>query len=385
MIIGVPKEVVADERRVALVPDGVKTLKGLGVDVLIEAGAGSAAGFGDEAYSEAEARIVSSADEIFTSADVILKVQPPGPRSDGSDEVEALREGCALICLMKPLDRLDLSPRLASRGVSAFSVEMMPRITRAQSMDVLSSQSTISGYRAVLLAAMALPRVFPMMVTAAGTLQPAKVLVIGAGVAGLQALGTAKRLGAVTFSYDTRAAVKEQVQSIGAKFIELDLDTGDSEDSGGYAKAETEEFYVKQRAELAKQIAKMDIVITTALVPGQPAPFLITESAVESMKPGSVIVDLAAEKGGNCELTKADEDIVVHGVTILGHTNLPSEVPAHASQMYSKNLTTFLDHLLDEAKLIIDREDEITKGTLVTHEGSVVNEMIKSRIEASGS
>ncbi len=384
MIIGVPKEVLVGEGRVALVPDGAKALKDMGVDVLIETGAGVTSGFDDDAYTAVEAKIAANAAEVFSTADMILKVQPPGLRADGSDEVESLREGTSLVSLLKPLDLFDMLKRLGERGVSAFSVEMMPRISRAQSMDVLSSQSTIAGYRAVLLAAMALPRVFPMMVTAAGTLQPAKVLIIGAGVAGLQALGSAKRMGAVTSAYDTRAAVREQVQSVGAKFIELDLDTGDSEDSGGYAKAETEEFYVRQRAELAKHIAKVDIVITTALVPGQTAPLLITEDAVRAMKPGSVVVDLAAEKGGNCALTKADEDIVVDGVTIIGHTNLSSEVPAHASQMYSKNLTTFLDHLLEEGNLVLDREDEITSGTLVTHEGAVVHEMILSRMNPAG-
>jgi NAD(P) transhydrogenase subunit alpha len=258
---------------------------------------------------------------------------------------------------------------------------MMPRITRAQSMDVLSSQSTIAGYRAVLMAAMALPRVFPMMVTAAGTLRPAKAFVIGAGVAGLQALGSAKRIGAVTSAYDTRVAVREQVQSVGAKFIELDLDTGDSEDKGGYAKAETEEFYIKQREELGKHVAQADVVITTALVPGRDAPLLITADAVHKMRPGSVIVDLAAEKGGNCELTEPDKTIMVNGVTIIGDTNLPAQVPAHASQMFSKNLTTFLDHLIDDGKLVIDTEDEITAGTLTAYQGEVANEMIRQRLE----
>jgi len=285
---------------------------------------------------------------------------------------------------MKPLDIPELTARLAARRVDAFSVEMMPRITRAQSMDVLSSQSTIAGYRAVLLAAMALPRVFPMMVTAAGTLRPAKALIIGAGVAGLQALGSAKRIGAITSAYDTRAAVREQVQSVGAKFIELDLDSGDSEDSGGYAKAETEEFYIKQRQELGKHVAASDVVITTALVPGRQAPLLITADAVKNMRAGSVVVDLAAEKGGNCELTEPDKQIVVNGVTIIGYTNLPAQVPAHASQMYSKNITTFLDHLLDEGKLVIDREDEITSGTLVSYQGEVVSEVVRSRLESNG-
>jgi len=384
VIIGVPKEIAAGERRVALVPEGVKALKKLGVDVLIETGAGVEAGIVDEAYVAEEAKIAGSADEVFGGSDVLLKVQPPEVRSDGADEVDAIREGASIISLMRPLDIPELGARLAIRKVNSFSVEMMPRITRAQSMDVLSSQSTIAGYRAVLLAAAAYPKVLPMMVTAAGTLRPAKAFVIGAGVAGLQALGTAKRLGAITSGYDTRVAVREQVQSIGAKFIELDLETGDSEDKGGYAKAETEEFYIKQRAELGKHVAASDIVITTALVPGREAPLLITADAVRSMKPGSVIVDLAAEKGGNCELTEANKDIVVGGVTIIGRTNLPAEIPAHASQMYSKNLTTFLEHLLDEGKLVIDREDEITSGTLVSYEGEVVNEMVLSRLEANG-
>ncbi|MCP4036459.1 MAG: Re/Si-specific NAD(P)(+) transhydrogenase subunit alpha [bacterium] len=378
MIIGVPKEIAAGERRVALVPEGVQALKKLGVDVVIESGAGVEAGFTDDSYREEEAKIASSVAEVIAAADIILKVQPPEDA-----EVAVLREGTALISLLKPLDLPELARKLAGRSVSAFSVELMPRITRAQSMDVLSSQSTIAGYRAVLMAAMALPRVFPMMVTAAGTLRPAKVFVIGAGVAGLQALGSAKRLGAITAAYDTRAAVAEQVQSVGAKFIELDLETGDSEDSGGYAKAETEDFYVRQREELAKQVASSDVVISTALVPGREAPLLITADAVRQMRPGSVVVDLAAEKGGNCELTEADKDVVVNGVTIIGHTNLPALVPAHASQMYSKNLTTFLEHLLDDGKLVIDREDEITSGTLVSYQGDVVNEMIRSRLEGN--
>ncbi len=384
MIIGVPKETAAGERRVALVPGDVKALNKAGVDVLIETGAGIESGADDESYKDEGAQIAPGAAELYGAADIVIKVMPPQAESPTGDEVAVLREGTALICLMKPLDIPELSARLASRNVSAFSVEMMPRITRAQSMDVLSSQSTIAGYRAVLLAAMALPRVFPMMVTAAGTLRPAKALVIGAGVAGLQALGSAKRLGAVTSAYDTRVAVREQVQSVGAKFIELDLDTGDSEDAGGYAKGETEEFYIKQREELGKHVAAADIVITTALVPGREAPLLITADAVSRMRAGSVVVDLAAEKGGNCELTEADKDIVVNGVTIIGHTNLPAEVPAHASQMYSKNLTTFLDHLLDDGKLVIDLEDEITSGTLVSHQGEVVNEMIRSRLASNG-
>jgi NAD(P) transhydrogenase subunit alpha len=374
VIIGVPKEIARGERRVALVPDSVKQLVGLGVEVVLEAGAGLAAGFEDHAYSEAGASIVKSASEAL-GADLVLKVQLPG-EAPGGHEVDQLKGGASLICFLKPLDQTDVTQRLVDRGITTFAVELMPRITRAQSMDALSSQSTIAGYRAVLLAATTLPRIFPMMVTAAGTLQPARLLVVGVGVAGLQALGTAKRLGAITYGYDTRAVVREQVESLGARFVELDLDTGDSEDAGGYAKAQTEEFYQRQRAELGKHVAAADVVITTALVPGQPAPFLIEADAIRSMRPGSVIVDLAAEKGGNCELTKADENVVDSGVTIIGHTNLPAGVPAHASQMYGKNLVTFLDHLLDEGSLTLDFADEITAGSLVTYAGKLVNERL---------
>jgi len=370
VIVGVPKEVTPGERRVALVPDAVGPLKKLGFDVVVESGAGESAGFPDALYETAGARIASGAQEVL-GAELVLKVQPPTVQ-----EIGQLRSDGSLISFLRPLDQTDVTQALAARGVSAFAMELMPRITRAQSMDALSSQSTISGYRAVLLAALSLPRIFPMLVTAAGTLKPARVLVVGVGVAGLQALGTAKRLGAVTYGYDTRAAVKEQVQSLGARFVELDLDTGDAEDKGGYAKAQTEEFYKRQRSELAKHVAQADVVITTALVPGQRAPLLIEAEAVEAMKPGSVIVDLAAEKGGNCALTRPDEDVVVRGVTIIGHTNLPSEVPAHASQMYAKNLVTFLEHLVEDGSITLDFADEITAGTIVTHKGSVVNERL---------
>jgi NAD(P) transhydrogenase subunit alpha len=381
LIVGVPKEIVPGERRVALVPDAVRALVKLGLEVVVEAGAGVEAGCEDAAFEEAGARISADAASVWGS-DLVLKVQPPTEAAAGH-EVDRLRSGAALICFLRPLDQTDVTERLASRGVNAFSMEMMPRITRAQSMDALSSQSTISGYQAVLLAAVAQPRIFPMLVTAAGTLKPVRALVVGVGVAGLQALGTAKRLGAITYGYDTRAVVKEQVESLGARFVELDLDTGDSEDAGGYAKAQTEEFYQRQRRELGKHVAQADVVITTALVPGQKAPLLIEEDAVKQMKPGSVIVDLAAEKGGNCALTKANEDIVVHGVTIIGHTNLPSEKPAHASQMYAKNLVTFIEHLVDEGQLVLDWSDEITAGTIVTHGGKVVSERLGGTLPVS--
>jgi NAD(P) transhydrogenase subunit alpha len=382
VIIGIPCEVVPGERRVALVPAAVKTLVDQELEVVVQSGAGVSAGFPDAEYEEAGARLAPEAGQVFSGADIVLKVQPPSALPSGEHEVDLMTEGASLICLLKPLDNLELAERMAKRGISAFAMEMMPRITRAQSMDALSSQSTIAGYEAVLLAAVTLPRIFPMMVTAAGTLQPSKVLVIGAGVADLQALGTAKRLGAITLSYDTRPVVREQVESVGARFIELDLSTGDAEDAGGYATAQTEEFYERQREQLGKHVAISDVVITTALVPGQQAPLLIPEEAVKAMRPGSVIVDLAAEKGGNCACTVPDEQVVVHGVTMIGHTNLPSFAPAHASQMYAKNLTTFLDHLIDEGKLTLDLEDEITSGTLLTHEGKVTNERVQGLIDA---
>jgi NAD(P) transhydrogenase subunit alpha len=378
VIIGVPKETLAGERRVALVPDAVKQLAGDGIEVWLERQAGESAGFPDAQYEAVGVSIVPDAATLAAAADVMLRVQPPS-----ESELASLRKGQVLIGFLEPLDRLDLAQALARGGVTAFAMELMPRITRAQSMDALSSQSTISGYRAVLLAATRLPKIFPMLVTAAGTLSPAKVLVVGAGVAGLQAIGTARRLGAVVEAYDTRAAVKEQVESLGARFVELDLDAGDSEDSGGYAKAQTEEFYAKQREQLGARAAKCDVVITTALVPGQTAPLLIDEAAVRAMKPGTVVVDLAAAKGGNCASTQADQDVNVDGVLVLGHTNLPAEIPAHASQMYAKNLVTFLKHLLVDGRIELDLEDEITSGALLTHEGAITNEMIRAKVEGT--
>ena len=376
MIVGVARETRAGERRVALVPDAVKQLVGESLEVVVEAGAGDSAGFPDGHYTEAGAAIAADAAALHERATVILRVQPP---ADG--EVAALRKGQFLIGLLEPLDRPDLARQLADRGVTAFAMELMPRITRAQSMDALSSQSTIAGYRAVLLAATYLPKIFPMLITAAGTLSPAKVLVVGAGVAGLQAIGTARRLGAVVEAYDTRPAVKEQVESLGARFVELDLDTGDAEDAGGYARAQSEEFYRQQREQLGRRVAQADVVITTALVPGQTAPLLIEASAVEAMRPGSVIVDMAAAKGGNCAVTEADRVVNHGGVSVLGHTNLAAEIPAHASQMYARNLVTFLKHLLEEGELRLDLEDEITKGALLTHEGAIANDAVRTRAE----
>jgi NAD(P) transhydrogenase subunit alpha len=378
VIVGVPRESVAGERRVALVPEAVKAAAATGLEVCVEAGAGLEAGLDDAAYRAAGARIEDDAAAVWGS-DLVLKVQPPA-----DDEVSRLREGAALIGFLRPLDQPELATRLAAQQVTAFAMELMPRITRAQSMDALSSMSTIAGYRAVTLAAVALPKIFPMLVTAAGTIQPARVFVIGAGVAGLQAIATARRLGAVVEAYDTRPAVKEQVESLGARFVELELETDDAEDAGGYAKAQSEEFYRRQREALGKRLKGSDVVITTALVPGQRAPLLIEESAVEAMRAGSVIVDLAAEQQGNCAVTDPEREVVVHGVRIIPGINLPSQIPTNASQMYARNLTTFLKHLAPEGELVIDLEDEITRGALLTHQGGITNDRVKALAEGEG-
>jgi len=379
VIVAVPKEIATGERRVALIPDAVKQLKGKGLDVVVERGAGAAAGFDDAAYERAGATLESDAKALFARADFVLKVQAPGERPDGSHEVDQLRPGAMLVGFLRPLDEPELARRLAAANVTSFAVELVPRITRAQAMDALSSMSSLAGYRAVLLAAEALPRIFPMLVTAAGTIAAARVLVIGAGVAGLQAIATARRLGAIVEAYDTRPAVREQVESLGARFVELDLETKDAEGAGGYARAQSEEFYQRQREQLAKRVVAADVVITTALVPGQRAPLLIEESAVRGMRAGSVIVDLAAEKGGNCACTEADRDVVVQGVHVLGPTNLPSDLATNASQMYAKNLVTFLLHLVKDGKVELDLEDEITRGSLLTHQGAIANEAVRSR------
>jgi len=380
LIVAVAKEISAGERRVALVPDVVKQLKSKGVDVVVERGAGLSAGFDDEAYERAGATIEADPKALFARADFLLKVQAPAELPDGSNELDALRPGSMLVGFLRPLDAPELAGRLAAAKVTAFAVELMPRITRAQAMDALSSMSSLAGYRAVILAADALPRIFPMLVTAAGTIAATRVLIIGAGVAGLQAIATARRLGAIVEAYDTRPAVKEQVESLGARFVELDLETEDAEGAGGYAKAQSEEFYQRQREQLAKRVAAADVVITTALVPGQRAPLLIEESAVRAMRRGSVIVDLAAEKGGNCACTEADREVVVQGVRILGPTNLPSDLAFNASQMYAKNLGTFLLHLLKDGKIELDLEDEITRGALLSHQGEIANEAVRSRV-----
>jgi H+-translocating NAD(P) transhydrogenase subunit alpha len=357
----VPKETAAGERRVALVPDAVGRLVAAGFEVLVETEAGAGAYLDDAAYEEAGARVVESP---YGEADAVAKVQKPSP-----DEIGALREGTVLIGFLQPLTDQETTRRLAERGVTAFAMESIPRITRAQSMDALSSQSTVSGYKAALLAAERLPRFFPMLMTAAGTVRPAKVLVLGAGVAGLQAIATSHRLGAVVSGFDVRPVVKEQVESLGASF--LDLGVVGEETEGGYARELTPEQQQQQQRELEQRIPEFDAVITTALIPGRPAPTLIPASAVAAMRAGSVIVDLAAETGGNCELTEPGEEAVREGVTIVGFTNLPSSMPTHASQLYSRNVTALLTHLAPEGELKLDFDDEITAGACVTRGAEV--------------
>jgi NAD(P) transhydrogenase subunit alpha len=375
MRVGVPKETFPGETRVSLIPAAVPPLLKSGLEVVVESGAGMAAGFPDEMF-RTQGATVASRQEVFSTADVILQVR--AVPADAS----LLRANQTLIGFADPLGAPRAIHELAPSGVNLFSMELMPRITRAQSMDALSSMATIAGYKGVLLAATTLPRMFPMLMTAAGTISPARVFIMGAGVAGLQAISTARRLGAKVEAYDVRPVVKEQVQSLGAKFVELPLESADAEDRGGYAKAQDESFYKRQREMMLKVVAASDVVITTALIPGKRAPILLTTEMVEAMPPGSVIVDLAAERGGNCELTKADQVVTHNGVTILGPSNPPALVPYHASQMYSKNITTFLAHLLgkDGAKqpsFPINPDDEITRETLLTRGGQVVHERVK--------
>lgn len=380
MLVSVVKETFPGERRVALVPLSLPALIKAGVHVVVESDAGAAAGFSDQDYLDRGARMSSDREELFSS-EVILQVRSLGANlSEGEADLPLLGKDQTLIGMCDPLGEPQAAQQLADTGATVFALELIPRITRAQSMDVLSSMATISGYKAVLLAANQLPKLFPMMMTAAGTLSAAKVFVIGAGVAGLQAIASARRLGAVVHAYDVRPAVKEQVESLGAKFVEMQLDTSEGEGEGGYAKAMGEEFYQKQRELMASVVAESDVVITTAAIPGKRSPLLITADAVRGMPAGSVIVDLAAERGGNCELTQADKRVVEHDVTILGPTNLPSEVPKHASQMYSKNISTFLLHLTEEGRLKVDLEDEITHDTLLAQGGQVANARVRETL-----
>jgi len=371
--IGVPSESFPGERRVALTPRAAEALGKLGASVVIEQSAGASAGFPDDQYAARGARVSTRA-EVFQQAGIIVQVRALGVNpEEGRADLPLLRPGQLVIGFGEPLTAVREVSDLARTGVSFFAMELMPRITRAQSMDALSSMATISGYRAVLLGAEALPKIFPMLMTAAGTITAARVLVLGAGVAGLQAIATARRLGAVVSGYDVRSAVREQVESLGAKFVVLDLDTGSSEGQGGYAKAMDEEFYRRQRALLTEVLREQDVVITTAAVPGKKAPILVTAEMASAMASGSVIVDIAAERGGNCELTQPGETVLHQGISILGPLNLPSTAPYHASQMYGSNVAAFLKLMVKNGELTINREDEIIRETLVTHGGEVVN------------
>lgn len=378
MIVGVPRESFPGERRVALVPVVVPNLTKAGFEVLVEAGAGVGAGYPDTEYLSKGAKIVASRAEVFRSADIVVQVLCYGSNDKtGKADVPLYRTGHVLIGFLRPLGSIETIQEIASKGVTAFSVELMPRTTRAQSMDALSSMATVCGYKAVVLAADKLPRIFPMLTTAAGTITPARVLIIGAGVAGLQAISTARRLGAVATAYDLRPAAKEQVQSLGGRFLELPIEAKDAQDSRGYARAQDEAFYQRQRDLLGKAVAESDVVITAAVIPGKKPPVLVTKEMVAGMAPGSVIVDLASERGGNCELTKPGEVVIEHGVTIIGYFNLATGMPYHASQMYARNLSAFLLHLVKDGKLQLNLDDEIVRETLLTKGGEVFNARVR--------
>jgi NAD(P) transhydrogenase subunit alpha len=377
LTIGVPKETIEGERRVALVPEAVKRYVAAGVSVLVETGAGEGSFIADASYADAGATIVD--DGVFGNADLIIKVQKPTP-----DEVDPMRPGDRMIAFLSPMTSPELVNQLLERRVTSFSMDAIPRISRAQSMDALSSMATVGGYKAVLLAADHLAKFFPLLMTAAGTIPPAKVLVIGAGVAGLQAIATARRLGAVVEAYDTRPVVKEQVESLGAKFVEIETGVTDTQDASGYAKEATADVIQRQQAVLAERAARSDVVVTTAAVPGRPAPRLISEETVKQMAAGSVIVDLAAETGGNCELTVRGETVERHGVTIIGAVNLPSTIPVHASQMYSKNVQNLLALMIDsEGRFNLNLDDEIVAGTVITHDGQLLHEGTRARTQVT--
>ncbi|NIP57504.1 MAG: Re/Si-specific NAD(P)(+) transhydrogenase subunit alpha [Gemmatimonadetes bacterium] len=381
MRVAVLGETRPHERRVALVPDVVESLKREGVEVTVEAGAGVPASFLDDAFREAGARVVESAREAIEGAGAVLRVQPPAAGDGGApDEIAALPRGIVHVSFLWPVTEPGRVRRLADAGVTAFAMELMPRITRAQKMDALSSQATVAGYKAVLLGANALGKFLPMLMTAAGTIRPARILVLGAGVAGLQAIATARRLGAVVEAFDVRPAVKEQVESLGATFLEAELDEA-AEDEGGYAKELSEEQHERELELIASHIDEADVVVTTAQIPGREAPLLITEEMVRTMRPGSVVVDLASESGGNCALTRHGETLERHGVTIMGPANLPSELPFHASQMYARNVSAFLLLLVEEGELALDFDDEIVAGTCVTHEGEIRDEGARDALE----
>jgi NAD(P) transhydrogenase subunit alpha len=382
MLAAIPRESFPGEKRVAIVPKDVAALKKAGLELLIESGAGQAALHADADYEAQGARVETDRERLFSEADILLTVRGPGPHHEfPAGDLDAMKPGAAIAGFLDPLDDPAMTKSLAERGLTLLSMELMPRITRAQSMDALSSMATVSGYKAVLLAANAAPRMFPMLMTAAGTITAARVFVLGAGVAGLQAIATAKRLGGVVDGYDVRPAVKEQVESLGARFVVLDVKTEQAETAGGYAKAQSEEFYRRQQQLLGEHLRAMDVIITTAAVPGKKAPVLITEEMVAGLKPGTVVVDLAAERGGNCALTQPGETVDRNGVLILGPVNVPSEVPAHASQLYSKNLSTFIAHLVKDGGLRLEETDDIVSGTLVARGGKVLHPMVLQALE----
>lgn len=378
MIVGVPKESYPGERRVALVPVVIPNLAKAGLEVIVEAGAGVEAGYPDAAYAEKGAKIVPDRAAVFEAADIVTQVLCYGSNdATGEADLPLMRRGQTIVGFLRPFGSAEVVEKMAQAGVTALSVELMPRTTRAQSMDALSSMGTVCGYKAVLLAAETSPRVFPMMTTAAGTITPARVFVIGAGVAGLQAISTARRLGAVASAYDMRPAAKEQVQSLGGRFVELPIEAQNAQDARGYGTAQDETFYARQRELLTRVVAESDVVITAAVIPGKKSPVLITEQMVQGMAPGSVIVDLAAERGGNCELTRTGDTVLAHGVTIIGAINLASSVPYHASQMYARNLTTYLTYIVKDGKLQMNLQDEIVRETLITQGGEIVNARVR--------
>jgi len=378
LIIGVPKEIYPGERRVALVPAVLPTLTKAGFEVHVQAGAGIEAGYPDSQYSDKGAKIVADRQSVFSAADIIVQVLCYGSNDiTGKEDVQLFHRDQILVGFLRPFGAAEVVQEIAHAGVTSFSVELMPRTTRAQSMDALSSMGTICGYKAVLMAATSHLRIFPMMTTAAGTITPARVFVIGAGVAGLQAIATARRLGAVISAYDLRPAAKEQVQSLGGRFVELPIEAKDAQDAQGYARAQGEDFYRRQRELLGQVVKESDVVIAAAVIPGKKSPILVTEDMVKGMAPGSVILDLAAERGGNCEITERGKTVVKHGVTIIGAINLATGVPYHASQMYAKNITAFLTHLIKDQKLNLNLEDEIVRETLVTRGGEIVNPRVR--------
>jgi H+-translocating NAD(P) transhydrogenase subunit alpha len=378
VIIGVPKESYPGERRVALVPMVLPSLAKAGMEVVVEAGAGITAGYPDALFAEKGAKIVGSRAEVFATADTIVQVLSYGSNDrTGDADLPLFKRGQVVIGFLRPLGAPGVLQQLAATGVTSFAVELMPRTTRAQSMDALSSMGTICGYKAVLLGADALPRMFPMLTTAGGTITPARVFVIGAGVAGLQAIATARRLGAVASAYDMRPAAKEQVQSLGGRFVELPIEAANAQDARGYATAQDDTFYARQRELLGRVVAESDFVIAAAVIPGKKSPVLVTEEMVKKMAPGSVIVDLASERGGNCELTVPGETVVRHGVTIIGRINVASGVPYHASQMYARNVTAFLLHLVKDGKLNCNLADDIVRDTLLTRDGEIVNSRVR--------